>query len=452
MGKKKKGKGYGSIVLTVVLALMLALPGFAIAEQEWLPGYGDKNGTLGKDGQSWRIGFINTICSEGATSDGFEGCIRAVTLSADRFWAWPDATGTVALIESLGTAMSLTDAKVLIGASTGLAAEQSVSLINDVTGSLVNSGIINATIPASTITSAMILDAAILNSDISTGGVNSTNILDGTIASIDILNGTVASIDILNATIAPIDLTAKGWSIMVAGSATSLGGSLTNTVTNHNINNGNLLFASLASTDDTDFVNTVTNSDHSVLTIVSSADPSTAHSYDYAGISNNPSIGDAPWQIIGAFNSTSAGGDATETVAVAGSLTTDLVIISLEDDGANDVTLAAAAVSSDGTVTITLSADPATSARMSGMVIRPNSTDDTASHTIVFAGSTTTGGGAAAEAITVTGALATDSVIAVQSTFVGQLLEFTSVVANTITATFDADPGADEVISWMILR
>ena len=239
---------------------------------------------------------------------------------------------------------------------------------------------------------------------------------------------------------------------MVAGSAASAGGDATETVTNHNISNENLLFASLATTDDTDLLNTVANSDHSVLTMVSSADPSTAHSYDYVGIINNPSIGDVPWQIIGAFNSTTAGGDATETVSVSGSLTTDLVIVALEDAGTNVVTIAAARVSTDGTVTITLSADPSTDARMSGIVVRYNSTDDAESHSVVYAGSSTTGGGSVSEAITVTGALATDSVIAVQSTLVVQQLGFTNIIANTINATFDADPGADEVITWMVIR
>ena len=302
------------------------------------------------------------------------------------------------------------------------------------------------------VTTAAILNATILAEDIATGVITSGNILNGTVASIDILNGTIASIDILNGTIDPVDLTAKSWQVMMAGSRITVGGDNTEIVTNHQINNGQLLFASYSVTDDTDFMNTVTSSGHSVLTMVVSANPSTDHAYDYVGIINNPSIGDVPWQIIGAFNATSAGGDATETVAVAGSLTTDIVIVALEDDGANDVTLAAARVSADGTVTITLSADPATAAVMSGIVVRPNSTDDSESHSIVYAGSTTTSGGAALEAITVTGMLTTDIVIAVQDTFVDQILEFSVGIANTINATFSGDPGSDEVITWMVLR
>lgn len=245
---------------------------------------------------------------------------------------------------------------------------------------------------------------------------------------------------------------AKGQVIMMGGSLATTAGSATNTVTNNNITNSQLLFMSYSTTNDTDSLVTATNSDHSVLTYVLSADPSTVHTLDYVGIANNPDVGSEPWQIIGAFNSTSAGGDATETVAVSGSLTTDLVIVALEDDGTNDVTIAAARVSASGTVTLTLSADPSTDAIMSGIVVRPHSTSDAATHEIAYAVSTTTAGGAAVEAITATGVLSTDIIIAVQSTKQAQTLEFCVATADTVTCTFDADPGADEVISWMALR
>ncbi len=216
MGKKKKGKGYGSIVLTVVLISIIAFAGVGFAEQEWLPGYGDKNGTLGKNGQSWRIGYINTLALEGPTSNGFETFLSADDPTADNRLLLPDESGTLLSTGGLTGVIPLSDTTVLIGNSAGLGVEQSVSLINDVTGSLLNSGIINTTIPASTITSAMILDATILNSDISTGGVNGTNILDSTITTDDILAATILNTDIatggvngtniLDATIAAADI------------------------------------------------------------------------------------------------------------------------------------------------------------------------------------------------------------------------------------------------------
>lgn len=78
----------------------------------------------------------------------------------------------------------------------------------------------------------------------------------------------------------------------------------------------------------------------------------------------------------------------------------------------------------------------------------------TPSHVVKFAGQPTTAGGAAAEAITVTGALATDLA------FVQMVDDGTNnttivnavVTADTLTVTFSADPGADAVINYQILR
>lgn len=443
MGKKKP---YGKIALTVMLILMIALVGVASAEQQFYPGFVDKEGELGTDTKSWRIGWINTLVMEGA-SDTSEFYLRAVTVTADRFVNTPDASGTWALNETIGTSMSLANTLMLIGNSGGIANAVSISGDSSVTnsGAWTNDKIDNKAVDFGDVTTGRIQAAngtlwdAVAHS--LTGDVTGTMVAAGTTAT------TIAA-----GAVDPSMLSAKGQQIMLAGSLASIAGSATNTVTHNDINNTSLLFMSFATTDDTDTLITVANSDHSVMTYVLSADPSTAHTLDYIGLTNNPSIGDVPFQIVGAFNATSAGGDATETVAVSGSLTTDLVILSLEDDGANDVTVAAARVSSDGTVTLTLSADPATAAIMAGIVVRPNISTDAATHTIAFASSTTTAGGSAVEAITVTGVLTTDIVIAVQSTKDSQTLEFCVATADTISCTFDADPSTDEIISWMVLR
>jgi butyrate kinase len=78
----------------------------------------------------------------------------------------------------------------------------------------------------------------------------------------------------------------------------------------------------------------------------------------------------------------------------------------------------------------------------------------TASHVIKYAGQPTTAGGAAAEAITVTGALATDYA------FVQMVDDGTNnvtivdavVTADTLTVTFSGDPGNDAVINYQIIR
>lgn len=73
---------------------------------------------------------------------------------------------------------------------------------------------------------------------------------------------------------------------------------------------------------------------------------------------------------------------------------------------------------------------------------------------VVFAGQPTTAGGAAAEAITVTGALATDLAF-VQMVNPGTnavSIVKAVVTANTLTVTFSADPGNNAVINYQLLR
>ena len=77
-----------------------------------------------------------------------------------------------------------------------------------------------------------------------------------------------------------------------------------------------------------------------------------------------------------------------------------------------------------------------------------------ASHMIVFAGQPTTVGGAAAEAITVTGALNTDlAFVQLVNDGTNNVSILSAVVtADTLTVTFSADPGNDAVINYQIVR
>ena len=78
----------------------------------------------------------------------------------------------------------------------------------------------------------------------------------------------------------------------------------------------------------------------------------------------------------------------------------------------------------------------------------------TPSHIAVFADQATTAGGAAAEAITVTGAAATDLAF-VQLVDEGSntvTVANAVVTENTLTVTFSADPGADAIINYEIIR
>lgn len=79
----------------------------------------------------------------------------------------------------------------------------------------------------------------------------------------------------------------------------------------------------------------------------------------------------------------------------------------------------------------------------------------TPSHVIKFAGQVTSVGGAAAEAFTVTGAVAaTDrAFVQVVDNGTNNVTVLQAVVtANTLTVTFSGDPGADTVINYQLIR
>ena len=76
------------------------------------------------------------------------------------------------------------------------------------------------------------------------------------------------------------------------------------------------------------------------------------------------------------------------------------------------------------------------------------------SHVVKFAAQATTAGGAAAEAITVTGLAATDLVFAqIKDNGTSNVTLLQAVpTANTLTLTFSADPGNDTVVYYQALR
>lgn len=76
------------------------------------------------------------------------------------------------------------------------------------------------------------------------------------------------------------------------------------------------------------------------------------------------------------------------------------------------------------------------------------------SHVVKYGANYTTTGGAAAEAITVTGAAATDiPLVTMQDDGTSDVTIVSAVVTtNTLTVTFSGDPGNDTVISYVLLR
>lgn len=82
------------------------------------------------------------------------------------------------------------------------------------------------------------------------------------------------------------------------------------------------------------------------------------------------------------------------------------------------------------------------------------STDVSPSHIVVYAGKHTTVGGAAAEAITVTGAEATDlAFVQIVDNGTSNVTALQAVVtANTLTITFSANPGNDTIVNYQLIR
>ena len=199
-------------------------------------------------------------------------------------------------------------------------------------------------------------------------------------------------------------------------------------------------------TDDSDQIVAAIATDNTI-TITGSADPSTAHGYDFAVLRNRCI---PEWDIVAAGTHTTAGGAAAEAITVAGVLATDMAFVNY---GATDDTdVITKVVCTANTITVTCSADPSTAHSLHYVVIRLRGTFKP-SHYIAYAGKHTTVGGAAAEAVTITGALATDIPIVIYHTTndTDSILKVV-MTANTMTVTCSADPSTAHGFSYMLLR
>lgn len=184
------------------------------------------------------------------------------------------------------------------------------------------------------------------------------------------------------------------------------------------------------------------------ITITGSADPSTAHGYAYALLRNKcvPAF-----DIVAAGTHTTVGGAAAEDITVTGALTTDIAFANYSATDDTD-TISDVVVSAADTLTVTCSADPSTTHGIHYCVLRPRGSFSP-SHYIAYAGTHTTVGGAAAEAVTVTGAAATDIPIVVyRSTNDTDSILSVAMAANTMTVTCSADPATDHSFGYMLLR
>lgn len=145
------------------------------------------------------------------------------------------------------------------------------------------------------------------------------------------------------------------------------------------------------------------------------------------------------------------GNDASGMYTVT-SISTNVALTAFASAGTIDTANLA-----DGAVTtVKLAADAVDNTKLADDAVSLENLDAgiTPSHIVVYAGQPTTAGGGAAEAITVTGAAATDLA------FVQMVDDGTNnttivnavVTTNTLTVTFSGDPGADAVINYQLLR
>ena len=239
-----------------------------------------------------------------------------------------------------------------------------------------------------------------------------------------------------------------GYGIKVAGGPlTSTTGSTAQSIDlQGQIMDSDIAFVGHEVSDDNDQI-VAAIADEGAIAITGSADPLGAHGYVYAAL-RNKCVPD--FDIFAAGTHTTAGGAAAEAITVTGVLATDIAFVNY--GATNDTDTVSDVVCTANTITVTCSADPSTVHSLHYVVIRPRGTFKP-SHYIAYAGTHTTVGGAAAEAVTVIGALATDIPIVIYNTTndTDSILKVV-MTADTMTVTCSADPSNAHAFSYMLLR
>ena len=239
----------------------------------------------------------------------------------------------------------------------------------------------------------------------------------------------------------------SGYGISVAGVRGGTNTAVTEIITGTSLANTDIAIAGHVKSDDTDTIKSVAmTDDEGEMLITASADPSTTHGYLWAALRNKCTPG---WDIIyaGTQDCTAA---TTTAVSVTGVLATDIAIAGYS--ASDDTDTIVKTICTANTVTVTHSTTSSTLHSIDYVVLRPRGTF-APSHYIAYAGIHTTVGGAAAEAITVTGALATDLAIVVyETTDDTDTIAKSVVTADTLTVTASADPSTAHAFAYMLLR
>ena len=214
-----------------------------------------------------------------------------------------------------------------------------------------------------------------------------------------------------------------------------------------------LIFAQMNETDNNEWMLTAITGGYGKVTVTASADGSGAVSHSVLGLRQ---YGIPGYAIVAAGEyACVADDDTTVAITVAGVKAGDIgfAMYSVADDTTDIIQ---AVCCTTNTVTITVSNDPgaANVHKWDYVVFRKLDGSFQPSHYIAYAGAHTSVGGDATEAITITGALATDTAVISLTTMddtdnVGKGV----VTANTLTLTCSADPTASaKVYNYMILR
>jgi hypothetical protein len=137
-------------------------------------------------------------------------------------------------------------------------------------------------------------------------------------------------------------------------------------------------------------------------------------------------------------------------------LTNAHIFVGNSSNVATDVAMSGdATIANTGAVTIANNAITTVKIADANVTLAKLAAGITPSHVIKFASQVTTVGGAAAEAFTVTGAVAaTDrAFVQVVDNGTANVTALQAVVTNnTLTVTFSADPGNDTIINYQIIR
>lgn len=242
-----------------------------------------------------------------------------------------------------------------------------------------------------------------------------------------------------------------GWGVVTGGhGGISAGSDATEYLYDKDISTDDIAFVEHGVCDDNDQVCGAVVTD-GVITLTLTADPTAgAKQYNYMVLREDivPT-----WDIFAAGERACVtDDDATIAVTVTGALAGDIGMATYNATDDND--LISDVVMTADTMTITVSADPATAASHGwDYVVFRKRGSFKPSHYIAYAGIHTTVGGDDTEVITITGALATDIAICKWNTTDDtDTFEKAVLTANTLTVTLSDNPSTTHKLAYMILR